>query len=93
MSKTVKRLIGKNKKVLKGVSKAVVKNDIEHKNYVDVISTNKVVKKDVVSLQSFNHQIYTYKRSKIALTSFYDKMCMLNSNDCVPFGYVKPNEP
>jgi hypothetical protein len=52
-----------------------------------------VVKKDVVSLQSFNHQIYTYKRSKIALTSFYDKMCMLNSNDCVPFGYVKPNEP
>ena len=51
----------KNKKVLKGVSKAVVKNDIEHKDYVDVISTNKVVKKDVVSLQSFNHQIYTYK--------------------------------
>ena len=83
----------RNKKTLKGVSKAVVKNDIEHKDYVDVISTNKVVKKDVVSLQSFNHQIYTYKRSKIALTSFYDKMCMLNSNDCVPFGYVKSKEP
>ena len=76
-----------NKKTLKGVSTAVVENEIEHKDYVDVISTNKVIKKDVVTLRSFDHQIYTYKAPKIALTSFYDKMRMINSNDCVPFGY------
>ena len=76
-----------NKKTLKGVSKAVVKNDIEHNDYVDVISTNNVIKKDVVSSISFDHQLYTYKQPKIALTSFYDKMCMVSENDCLPFGY------
>ena len=77
----------KNKKTLKGVSKAVVKNDIQHTDYVDVISKNNVVSKDVVSIRSFNHQLYTYTASKIALTSFYDKMCMINNIDCLPFGY------
>ena len=81
----------KNKKTLKGVSKAVVKNNIEHKDYVDVISTDCVAVRDVVSIRSFNHQLYTFKQPKIALTSFYDKMCMINRNDCVPFGYVKVN--
>jgi hypothetical protein len=86
-SKETKETYWKNKKTLKGVSKAVVKNDIQHKDYVDVISTDEVLIKEVVSLRSFEHQIYTYKAPKIALSSFYDKMCMLNANDCVPFGY------
>ena len=30
----------KNKKVLKGVSKTVVKNEIEHKDYVHVLNTD-----------------------------------------------------
>jgi hypothetical protein len=29
------------------------------------------------------------KQEKIALTSFYDKMEMVNSNDCFPYGYKK----
>ena len=78
-----------NKKTLKGVSKAVVKNNIQHKDYVDVISTDCVAVRDVVSIRSFNHQLYTFKQPKIALTSFYDTMCMINRNDCAPFGYVK----
>ena len=86
-NKETKETYWNNKKTLKGVSKAVVKNDIEHKDYVDVISTDEVLIKQVVSLRSFDHQIYTYKAPKIALSSFYDKMCMLNGNDCVPFGY------
>ena len=79
----------KNKKTLKGVSKAVVKNNIQHKDYVDVISTDSVAVRDVVSIRSFNHQLYTFKQPKIALAIIYDKMCMINRNDCVPFGYVK----
>ena len=86
-NKDTKNNYWKNKKTLKGVSKAVVKNDIEHNDYVDVISTNNVIKKDVVSIRSFDHQLYTYKQPKIALTSFYDKMCMVSENDCLPFGY------
>ena len=35
----------KNKKTLKGVSKVVVKKDIKHNDYVNVINTNKQVVK------------------------------------------------
>ena len=76
-----------NKKVLKGVSKAVVKNEITYNDYVNVLQKNEVLKKDVTSLRSFNHQLYTYRDNKIALTSYYDKMKMLDSINCVPFGY------
>jgi hypothetical protein len=82
-----KEISMKNKKTLKGVSKTVVKNDINHQDYIDTIVTDKILKKEVVSLRSFNHYIYTYKQPKVALTSFYDKMYMVNRYDCSPFGY------
>jgi hypothetical protein len=80
----------KNCKKLKGISKAVVKNEITHNDYVNVHQTNKPINKDVVSIRSFNHKLYTFKQNKTALTSYYDKMFMSDGNTCVPFGY-KPN--
>ena len=77
----------KNKKVLKGVSKTVVKNEIEHKDYVHVLETNEPISKTVTSIRSFNHQLFTYVQNKTALTSFYDKMHMVDNNTCVPFGF------
>ena len=76
-----------NKKVLKGVSKAVVKNEITYNDYVNVLETNEIVKKNVTSIRSFNHQLYTYRDNKVALTSYYDKMKMIDSINCVPYGY------
>jgi hypothetical protein len=78
----------KNKKTLKGVSKVVVKNEIKHGDYQDVLNTNKQISKKVMSIRSINQQIYTIKQNKIALTSFYDKMKMLDSINCIPFGYL-----
>ena len=83
-----KFLINGGKK-LKGVSKVVVKNEITHEDYNKVIETNEVIKRDVISIRSFNHQIYTNKMTKVALTSYYDKMKMINEIDCVPFGYME----
>ena len=82
------QLILKNKKTLKGVSKAVVKNEITHEDYEKVYETNEPLKRHVTSLRSFNHNVVTYKAEKVALTSFYDKMCMTDANTCVPFGYI-----
>ena len=76
-----------NKKTLKGISKTVVKNEITYDNYVDVLETNIPIKKDVVSIRSFSHQIYTHKQNKVALTSYYDKMELQDPINCVPFGY------
>ena len=72
-----------NVKKLKGVSKAVVKNEITHDDYGKVLA----ISKKVTSLRSFNHQLYTIQQEKIALTAWYDKMAMLDRIHCVPFGY------
>ena len=77
-----------NKKKLKGVSKVVVKNDIKHEDYINVLNTNKSNKFNDVSIRSFNHELFTVLQNKTALTSYYDKMKMNNGNECVPFGYM-----
>jgi hypothetical protein len=80
-----------NKKCLKGVSKVIVKKEITHDDYITVLETNKPVAKTVMSIRSFDHQLYTFKQSKTALTSFYDKMVMVDAVNCKPFGYQGSN--
>ena len=77
----------KHKKALKGISKAVVKNEITIDNYVDTLEKNKNVNRDVTSIRSFNHQLFTYTQNKIALTPHYDKMKLLDPINTEPFGY------
>ena len=77
-----------NKKKLKGFSKVVVKNDTKHEDYINVFQTNKYKSCNVVSIRSFNHELFTVLQSKTALTSYYDKMKMNIGNECVPFGYM-----
>ena len=72
---------------LKGISRVVVKNDIIHEDYNKVLKDGESIKKDVVSIRSFNHKVYTIKTNKIALTAYYDEMHMIDGNSCVPFGY------
>ena len=72
---------------MKGVSKAVVKNEIKFQDYERVLNTDEHITKTVTSIRSFNHQLFTYVQNKTALTSFYDKMYMVDNNTCVPFGY------
>ena len=78
-----------NTKKLKGISKAVVKNNIQHDDYKEVLETNIPISRDVVSIRSFQHQLYTYKQNKVALTAWYDKLKMINNNECVPYGYME----
>ena len=76
-----------DKKTLKGVSKVVVKKDITHDDYAQVLDTGEPIKQKVFRITSENHQLYTITQEKIALTSFYDKQVMVDSINCVPFGY------
>ena len=81
----------KNKKTLKGVSKITVKNEITHEDYVNVLNTDKKEIRNVCSIRSFNHQLFTFVQDKIALSSYYDKLKMINYNEGVPYGYIKVN--
>lgn len=78
-------------KKLKGISKVVVKKEITHADYNNVLETGKKLNRDVVSIRSFEHQLYTVKTNKTALTAYYDKMFMNDKNTCSPFGYYKNN--
>ena len=57
------KTVMKNCKKLKGVSKAVVKNEISHNDYVNVHQTKKPINKEVVFIRSFNHKLYTFKQT------------------------------
>ena len=85
--KSLNRVVETNTKKCKGVSKVVVKNNLNHNDYVEVLNTNKFISREIVSIRSFNHQLYTYKQEQIALTSYYDKMNMISGNECLPYGY------
>jgi hypothetical protein len=77
----------KNKKTCKGVSKVVVDKEINNDDYKNVLNTNSILRKDVISIRSFNHEVFTTLENKVALTSFYDKMRLESPIECVPFGY------
>ena len=81
------QIVYQNKKTLKGVSKAVVNNEITIQDYEKVHKDNIPIKRNVTSIRSFNHNVVTFRTEKIALTSYYDKMKMIDGNTCVPFGY------
>ena len=89
IKKKQKIILDYNTKKCKGVSKAVVKNNITHDDYKKVLETNTPIEREITSLRSFSHQIYTLKDKKVALTSYYDKMKMTDGNTCFPFGYLE----
>ena len=79
----------------KGVPKVIIKSEIDHKKYNEVIETSdpdkRILTKEVTAIRNFDHKIYTCTTKKVVLTGYYDKMQMIDSVDCVPFGYKKIN--
>ena len=82
-----KEIVEKEQKTCKGVSKSVVKKEITHADYLNVLKTGEPLSKEVIGFRSDNHVIYTTKTKKKALTSWYDKMQMIDEINNVPFGY------
>ena len=78
------------KKELKGVSKTVVENEINNEGYVNVLETNDPEMRKVMGFRSYDHEVFTYLTPKIARSSFYDKMKMVDHINCIPFGFI-PN--
>ena len=81
--------LNKSAKVLKGISKVVVKKDITHNDYNNVLNTGDSISRQVIGFSSFDHQVYTVKTKKKALTAYYDKFYMPDNNNCLPYGYIK----
>ncbi len=69
------------------MSKATVDKTIPFKTFKKVVDTNEIVSRENTIIASFNQQLFTVTTNKIDLSSYYDKMYMINNIDCQPFGF------
>ena len=82
---------GKNGKKAKGVSKTIIKNEITHDDYNNVVSNCKNIDKHIMSIRSFKHQLYTIQQKKTCLSCFYDKGQLLDNINILPYGDLNLN--
>ena len=69
------------------------KNRISFNDYVDVLFSDKNIKRSQFTFRTDHHNVYTEKINKIALSSNDDKR--IQSNDKIttyPYGYFDNNE-
>ena len=81
-----------DKKRAKGVQHHVVRNILQHEDYVAAYDDNRKVFADCRRIGSRLHQLFTWQNNKLALSAFEDKRAWWSSNKSVPYGhYSLPN--
>ena len=68
----------KEHKKAKGVKKNVVKNEIKHQNYLEVLYNGKTMYHQMNTIRSESHQINSYHLNKVSLSPFDDKRYILD---------------
>ncbi|XP_031551874.1 uncharacterized protein LOC116289141 [Actinia tenebrosa] len=84
---SVLKLDGVEKKA-KGVKKYVVKKDITHESYLNVLRTLKEQRHKMNSLRSYGHQIHNVTQEKVSLSAFDGKRWMCDDGvHTIAFGH------
>jgi len=68
----------KEHKKAKGVKKLVVKKDIKHNDYLDVLFNQKTMHHQMNTIRSELHQINSYHLNKVSLSPYDDKRYLLD---------------
>ncbi|XP_068737901.1 uncharacterized protein [Montipora capricornis] len=63
----------KGGKTAKGIKKNIIKNNITHKNYKEVLFNNKQMHHTMKTIRSNLHQLGSYELNKVSLSCFDDK--------------------
>jgi len=69
---------GEEHKKAKGVKKNVVKKNIRHQDYLDVLFNNKIMHHQMNTIRSESHQINSYQNNKVSLSPYDDKRHVLD---------------
>ena len=76
--KFIKKYVDINNKTAKGVKKNVIKKEIKHTNYKNVLFHNEKMHHQMCSIRSEFHQISSYHLNKVSLSPFDDKRYILS---------------
>ena len=77
-------------KTAKGTKKNVIKKDIKHDNYKDVLFNNKQMYHKMKTIRSQDYQLGSYEVNKISLSCFDDKR-YLRDNGIDSYAYGNYN--
>ena len=74
-------------KKCKGIKTGVVKTDIKHENYRDILFNNTQMHDKMRTIRSDHHAISTYELNKVSLSCFDDKRYILSDGiSSLPYG-------
>ena len=66
----------KGGKTAKGIKKNVIKNNIKHEDYKNVLLNNEQLHHKIKTIRSQKHQLGSYEVNKVSLSCFDDKRCI-----------------
>ena len=69
---------GSNGKTAKGIKKIVIKKEIQHSNYKEVLLENRQMHHKMKTFRSINHQVSTYEIQKVSLSCYDNKRYILD---------------
>ena len=79
-------------KKAKGVKKNVVKKEIKHQDYLDVLFNKKIMHHQMNTIRSESHQINSYHLNKVSLSPYDDKRYLLDDGiTSLAYGNIKIN--
>ena len=70
----------------KGIKKQVIKKNITHDNYKEVLFNNKQMRHTIKTIRSNNHQLGSFELNKISLSCFDDKR-FIHQNGITNYAY------
>ena len=73
-------------KTTKGIKKNVIKNNIKHEDYKNVLLNNEQLHHKMRTTGSRKHQLGSYKINKVSLSCFDDK-CYIHDNGISSYTY------
>ena len=68
----------KGGKTAKGIKKNIIKNNIKHEDYKNVLINNKQIHHTMKTIRSSKHQLGSYEINKVSLSCFDDKRYIAN---------------
>ena len=80
-------------KTAKGIKKNIIKNNIKHEDYKNVLLENKQIHHQMKTIRSINHKIGSYDLNKVSLSCFDDKRYISNNGiESLAYGHYKINQ-